>query len=74
MGKDLAARVAWFDVPSLDAITFEIGAATILFGGPDRVREKLEAIDVVSRRVAAEGKTLLRLDVRVPSRPAARVR
>lgn len=74
MRKDLASRVAWFDVPSLDEITFELGAATILFGGPGRVREKLEAIDLVMRRVAAEGKTLLRLDVRVPSRPAARVR
>lgn len=53
------------------AFALRLGRAQIAFGPPERVEEKVAAIGMVLRRVADDGGTLLRLDVRSPTRPAA---
>lgn len=71
--RAMAADVAWFEAPSLGDLRFRLKGTLVVFGRPERIREKLDALVLVARRVAAEGRRLLRVDVRAPGRPAARV-
>jgi len=48
--------------------------STIVFGSVDRLGEKLGAVRLVFDRVRRLGRTVVRLDVRSPERPAAKLR
>jgi hypothetical protein len=63
----------WFEVHSPTDIRFRLGRTAVLFGAPSDVADKLTAIELVRARVASQGRTLVRIDLSVPKRPAARV-
>jgi len=52
---------------------FSIGQADVVLGSFDRIARKLRVLDLVARRVRAEGSSLLSLDVRSPGHPAATI-
>ncbi len=45
--------------------------STIVFGSDERLAQKLQSVRLVMSRVARMGRTIVRLDVRSPERPAA---
>jgi cell division protein FtsQ len=73
MQPSLRALVSSFALTGDHTITFALGRTTVIFGTADQITEKLLAVRLVRARVAAEHRTLIRLDVRAPSHPAARI-
>ncbi|MGZ4145597.1 MAG: cell division protein FtsQ/DivIB [Actinomycetota bacterium] len=73
MPADMRARVTSFSFLPDRSITFDLAGTTVVFGSTDQIPEKLLAVQLVARRVKADHHRLVRVDVRAPSRPAARV-
>ncbi|MFN2613686.1 MAG: cell division protein FtsQ/DivIB [Actinomycetota bacterium] len=70
---ELRARIDAFE-PDESGIAFTLSNGTrVLLGGPNRLQDKLEALDAVSARVVRAGKRLLSVDLRAPNHPTARL-
>ena len=52
---------------------FRLGDALVIFGGPELATEKVRALNAVRRSVRADGRRLIRVDLRAPNRPAATI-
>jgi len=69
----LRAGPVTLDATAPEDLLLVRAGSTIRFGTVDRLVQKLEAVRLVLDRVRRMGATLLTLDVRSPSRPAARL-
>jgi cell division protein FtsQ len=73
MPAAMRAQLVSFSLLPDHSVAFEIGPTAVVFGTADQIDEKLLAVQLVSKRVAADHHRLLRVDVRAPERPAARI-
>lgn len=73
MPVDMRARLTSFSLLPDGSITFDLRGTVVVFGTADQIDQKLLAVGLVSARVTAAHHRLVRVDVRAPSRPAARV-
>lgn len=68
-------RVAVVRAPTPDGITLEMtNGPVILFGSAEALRDKVFAVRALMEKTTADGLDLASIDVRVPTRPAARPR
>jgi len=70
---DVRAEVKHFITADDGGIEARLGRARVVFGSPERLPEKIEALRLVLVRVEQERRRLSYLDLRAPERPAARV-
>lgn len=71
----LSERVQSVRAGSVDRITLELtGGTLVLYGASEDTEDKNHAISQLVARYQAEGKEILQIDVRVPSRPAVKLR
>jgi len=61
------------DASTPAGLSVDQGGGMIRFGTTDRLDEKIEAVELVLERIRRTGAVLVSLDVRAPSRPAARL-
>jgi cell division protein FtsQ len=73
MSAAMQAKVVTFSLLPDHSVAFDLGQTTVVFGTADQIDQKLLAVQLVAKRVAADHRHLLRLDVRAPERPAARI-
>jgi cell division septal protein FtsQ len=73
MDPGMRLDALWFEIHSPSDIRFRLARTAVLFGGPGEVIDKIAALKLVRARVASQGRRLVRIDLTVPSRPAARV-
>lgn len=73
MDRGMRRDALWFEVHSASDIRFRLARTAVLFGGPGDVIDKLTALELVRARVVSQGRRLVRIDLTVPTRPAARV-
>lgn len=71
MPAKMRAQLASFDILVDHSVSIRLGQTTVIFGTADQIDEKLLAVQLVSARVAADRKRLVRIDVRAPDHPAA---
>jgi len=64
-------QLASFELLADHSVSIHLGTTTVIFGTADQIDRKLLAIQLVSARVAADHKRLVRIDVRAPDHPAA---
>ncbi|MGH2688396.1 MAG: cell division protein FtsQ/DivIB [Actinomycetota bacterium] len=68
-------RVTVVRAPTPDGFTLELSdGPEILFGSAEALRDKVFAVRALMEKAAADGLDLASIDVRVPTRPAARPR
>ena len=67
----MRAQVRSFELLADHSVAFRLGPTTVVFGTADQIDQKLLAVQLVESRVAQDHKTVTRLDVRAPDRPAA---
>jgi cell division septal protein FtsQ len=67
----MRAQLQLFELLNDHSVSFHVGSTTVVFGTADQIDRKLLAIRLVSARVAADHKQLVRVDVRAPDHPAA---
>ena len=73
MPAAMRTQLVSFSLLADHSVAFDIGQTEVVFGTADQIAEKLLAVQLVSKRVAADHHRLLRVDVRAPDRPAARI-
>jgi cell division protein FtsQ len=73
MPAAMRAKLVSFSLLPDHSVAFDIGPTSVVFGTADQIEAKLLAVQLVSKRVAADHHRLLRVDVRAPERPAARI-
>jgi cell division protein FtsQ len=73
MPATLRSSLKSFAYQADGTLTFILGPTTVIFGTPDDIAAKIQAIQLVRSRVSEDHRRLARLDVRVPERPAARI-
>jgi cell division protein FtsQ len=73
MPAAMRQQLATFDLLPDHSVAFHLGRTLVVFGTADQIDQKLLAIRLVSARVAADHKQVLRIDVRAPDRPAAQI-
>ena len=71
MPKAMRAKLVSFSLLTDHAVAFDLGTTTVIFGTADQITQKLVAVQLVTKRAAADHDKVLRIDVRAPSRPAA---
>ncbi|HJT36930.1 MAG TPA: FtsQ-type POTRA domain-containing protein [Actinomycetota bacterium] len=71
MPATMRRQLAGFELLTDHSVSFHLGATTVVFGTADQIDQKLLAIRLVSARVAADHRQLIRIDVRAPDHPAA---
>ena len=71
MPAAMRGQLASFDLLTDHSVSIHLGSTTVIFGTADQIDRKLLAIQLVSARVAADHKHLVRIDVRSPDHPAA---
>jgi len=69
----MRAALTTFSLLPDHSVAFALGSTTVVFGTADQIDQKLLAVQLVAKRVAADHRRLLRIDVRAPDRPAARI-
>lgn len=73
--SSLAEEVRSVRAGSVDRITLELqGGTLVLYGASEDTEDKNHAISRLLARYRAEDKEILQIDVRVPSRPAVKLR
>ena len=73
MPKAMRAQLVSFSLLADHSVAFDLGATTVVFGTADQISQKLLAVQLVTKRVAADHRKVTRIDVRAPSRPAANI-
>jgi cell division protein FtsQ len=73
MPPAMRAQLVTFALLPDHSVAFDIGPTTVVFGTADEIDQKLLAVQLVAKRVKADHHRLLRIDVRAPERPAARI-
>jgi hypothetical protein len=73
MPAAMRAKLVTFSLLADHSVAFDLGLTTVVFGTADQIDEKLLAVQLVGKRVAADHHQLLRVDVRAPEHPAARI-
>ena len=73
MPAAMRAQLASFELLTDHSVSIHLGTTLVIFGTADQIDRKLLAIRLVSARVAADHKRLVRIDVRAPDHPAARI-
>ena len=71
MSAAMRGQLASFELLADHSVSIHLGTTTVIFGTADQIDRKLLAIRLVSARVAADHKRLVRIDVRAPDHPAA---
>ena len=71
MPAGMRRQLSGFELLIDHSVSFHLGATTVVFGTADQIEQKLLAIRLVSARVAADHRQLIRVDVRAPDHPAA---
>lgn len=66
--------VKFFAASAPDAIRFRWRETNVFFGSTGLLKAKVRALKLVTRRVHEAGERLVRVDLRVPARPAAVIR
>ncbi|MFA5889622.1 MAG: FtsQ-type POTRA domain-containing protein [Actinomycetota bacterium] len=70
--RSVRSRIRAFEDREDGMVVFRMHGIRVVFGGVDRVGDKLNAIDLVVARAAERGAVLEQVDVRAPARPTAR--
>ena len=73
MPAAMRGQLASFDLLTDHSVSIHLGTTLVIFGTADQIDRKLLAIRLVSARVAADHKRLVRIDVRAPDHPAAQI-
>ncbi|HEV2685053.1 MAG TPA: FtsQ-type POTRA domain-containing protein [Actinomycetota bacterium] len=71
MPTSMRGQLQSFDLLADHSVSIHLGSTTVIFGTADQIDRKLLAVQLVSARVAADHKRLVRIDVRAPDHPAA---
>ena len=71
MPAAMRAKLVSFALLPDHSVSFDLGTTTVVFGTADQIAQKLLAVQLVTKRVAADHRKVTRIDVRAPSRPAA---
>jgi hypothetical protein len=70
---DFRSSITRFDAQPDGTLVFAAGPTRVTFGAPDRIAEKIAALNLVSARVTGGGGRLVSIDLSSPSHPAARI-
>jgi len=73
MPEPMRRQLGSFEPIEGEGFVFMLGRTRVLFGPAERIVEKVDAISLVRERVSGDRKRLIRLDVRSPERPAAKI-